>query len=102
MSVKEKFAPKVQKTPTIEEPNIFYKAGSLTAALARWAAHGFVVVEEPQYLQRKSICDTCINPETGKENFDPEAYGGMGKCLVCGCMGFKQILKTETCPLNKW
>ena len=46
--------------------------------------------------KRLDFCRYCIE-------YDETGYGGMGKCMVCGCnMEIKSVMATEECPLGKW
>jgi len=90
------------KRPIPERQNCFDQVGSLAVALTRWSSAGFATVDESVYTSRKSSCAACVDPESGASNFDPKGFGGIGKCMICGCMGFKLILLTEKCPMAKW
>ena len=102
MSLRSKYAPKIDPAPPNLEPSIMDMAGGLAVALGKWATNGFPVVSEAEYAQRRAICEPCKDTESGMPNFNPTGYAGMGKCRVCGCTGYKLILKTEKCPLAKW
>lgn len=76
--------------------NIFEKAKNFMASAAAFIKAGLPCVDEAEMRRRLSICDGC-------EMFDPDGYGGMGKCNECGCnMQVKVTMATEECPKGKW
>lgn len=81
-----------------KEPNIIEKAKSLGNAMIDWATQdNFSKVSPEVFQQRKDICLAC-------PHWVQEAYGGMGKCGICGCSVTKLYLPSSKCPHNppKW
>ena len=81
-----------------KEPNIIEKAKNLGNAVVDWAnKEGFKKVSNEIYQQRKDICLAC-------PHWVQEAYGGIGKCGLCGCSVAKLYIPSSTCPHNppKW
>lgn len=56
---------------------------------------GFRKASPDVVKQRRSICNSC-------QYWEPSAYGGLGRCAVCKCSGFKLDFATSRCPKNKW
>jgi len=81
-----------------KEPNIIEKAKNLGNAVVDWAnKDGFKKVSPEVFQQRKDICTAC-------PHWVQEAYGGMGKCGLCGCSVGKLYIPSSVCPHNppKW
>ncbi len=81
---------KILKTFTYIDPALrFVKSAS------RWAANGFATADEKVFRAREQICFSC-------KNWDKQAFGGSGKCKLCGCSKLKLKFATEHCPMGKW
>jgi hypothetical protein len=71
-------------------------AKSLLADTARWAKKGFKIASPEAIIRRLGACKAC-------PYWNPKAWGGSGKCRVCGCSTkAKLALETSTCPKGKW
>lgn len=76
--------------------NILQKAANFAKSSVAFIAAGMPCCSEDEIAKRLRTCASC-------ENFDGFAYKGMGECKICGCnMEIKSIMKTESCPQNKW
>jgi len=74
------------KPETKSSPTLVQMGKSFTKAMTKWAASGFEVVDEAEYIRRRQICNAC--------------HGGW-RCPKCGCMLWaKAALATEKC--EKW
>jgi hypothetical protein len=61
-----------------------------------WIAHGLPFASEELVQNRLSICQAC-------EFWNPEGFGGTGKCTKCGCSTWAKLrMATERCPVGKW
>ena len=81
-----------------KEPNFIEKAKNLGNAVVDWAnKDGFKKVSSEVFQQRKDICLAC-------PHWVQEAYGGIGKCGLCGCSVGKLYIPSSVCPHNppKW
>jgi hypothetical protein len=71
-------------------------AKSLLTETAQWAKKGFKLASGDVITERYSKCKDC-------QYWDKKAYGGSGKCTVCGCSTkAKLVLETSKCPEGKW
>jgi hypothetical protein len=83
------------------EPSIKDMVRNLASALKVWASAGFPVLSEAEARARGVVC--AGNETRPKCDFwRPEARGGMGKCMICGCTSIKWWLSTAKCPKAKW
>lgn len=76
-------------------PPIAQQIASATQSLGKWISHGFKTVPDEVQAARLQLCHAC-------EHYEPRAFGGMGRCLKCGCSSVKAALPWEKCPLDKW
>ena len=79
----------------MSSPSLPAQAGRLVASLAAWAKQGFPATTEKVLRQRIAICNAC-------EHWSPRAFGGLGRCLKCGCSAAKLAIATSNCPVNLW
>ena len=70
-------------------------AKNFAGEVATWVKEGVPTVSEDEFKKRADICSGC-------EFFDPEAFGGRGRCKQCGCSSWKLFLATSKCPVDKW
>lgn len=69
---------------------------SLVADTAKWAKKGFKLASGEVITKRFEACRACAY-------WDSKAWGGSGKCTVCGCSTkAKLVLETSACPKGKW
>lgn len=89
--------PKQQEQPKLQDPKITDMAANLAGALMDWAKAGFPVLSDEDAEARGKVCTAC-------DKWQPDARGGLGKCMhvKCGCSKFKWWLKTSKCPEGKW
>lgn len=78
-----------------QRPTLLEMASNFKEATGEWARSGFPIVEEKEYDRRHKVCSGC-------DQWDSNAFGGVGRCHACGCTGFKLYLATSVCPLKKW
>lgn len=72
-------------------PSIFTQIKSFTKAVIKWAASGFSTSKRLQ-KKRMIICRAC-------DDFNSEEV----RCMDCGCkLLYKTLMRTESCPQNKW
>lgn len=76
-------------------PSLLELANNFTSATAEWAASGFPIASEDEFVRRHKVCGEC-------EFWDSNAFQGVGRCGICGCSGFKLWLETSNCPIGKW
>lgn len=77
-------------------PSLPQKTASVAKAASRWAKGGFALTKSAEVETRLEICNSC-------KSYDAEGYGGVGGCLICGCIiPAKVRLATEQCPEGKW
>ena len=79
----------------INSPSLATQAVNFVSAAKDFVGSGFKLVTNEQYEERKKICSTCIF-------FDPEGFGGLGKCKKCGCSGYKLNVAVSVCPVGLW
>lgn len=90
----------IKKNPPSEEeqktPSLFQMAKNVTKAAANFVKGGMKTVTDQQLKNRLDICRRC-------DKFDMQAFGGTGRCLLCGCStALKLKMATEKCPIDKW
>jgi hypothetical protein len=76
-------------------PTLLEMTAALTGSVDEWRKAGFAIASDDEHARRKSICEGC-------EMWRPNALGGVGRCLECGCAGFKLWMESSKCPLGKW
>ena len=77
-------------------PNALDKVKSLLTDTAKWAKKGFKLASGDVITRRFQHCQNCAY-------WDRKAWGGSGKCTVCGCSTkAKLVLETSACPKGKW
>jgi hypothetical protein len=65
-------------------------AASFAASMARFAASGFITVDEPLHELRMNHCQAC-------------EYRRESKCSLCRCFVSKKAwLPYEDCPVGRW
>ena len=77
---------------------LFDQMKSLGDAVKNWTTKDGFRVVSPEILElRKKACLDC-------ENWDKDAFAGVGKCKVCGCTAAKLYIPSSFCPLSspKW
>lgn len=75
-----------EEVPAKPKPTLETMAASFAKAMTKWAGSGFKLVEQDEYVRRRTICNTC---------------GSGWRCPKCGCMLWaKAAIKTEEC--EKW
>lgn len=82
----------------VKRPNLFEQMKSLGEAVKNWTVKDGLHTVSPKTLEfRKDTCNSC-------EHWDKEAFGGIGKCKVCGCSAAKLYIPSSACPLQipKW
>jgi len=84
-----------QDLTQIEPPPITEQFKTLVDAAVQYAQSGFKNCTEEQYQERLAICKGC-------EFYEMAGFGGIGRCLKCGCSGAKLKLGISSCPVNKW
>lgn len=70
-------------------------AVKLGAAAAKWASAGFPLADTETLALREEICGEC-------RDWNASAFGGLGRCEICGCTKLKRNMTTEKCPKGKW
>lgn len=85
-----------QPAPT---PTILQQAKNLGVAIkdtANLMASGQKPLASKEvYDERKAVCEKCMN-------WEPRGFNGLGRCIACGCSGFKLNLAASKCPINLW
>jgi hypothetical protein len=77
-----------------KDPNLIDKAKSLGTAAVNFAVKdGLQKVSDEVFQYRKNICLAC-------PHWDPNAYGKIGKCNLCGCSVMKLYMPHSKCPDN--
>jgi hypothetical protein len=58
------------------------------------------LVDKSEWTHRLSICKKCEK----YEQYDNKEHEPIFKCTQCGCLGFKFMVASATCPLQqpKW
>lgn len=82
----------------IKPPSLIEQVKTLGEAVKNWTVKDGLTVVSPEILEfRKNACNSC-------ENWDKEAFAGIGRCKVCGCSAAKLYLPSASCPLSdpKW
>lgn len=83
-----------KQTPA--KPTMAQMAKNFFKSAAVFVAAGMPRASVADIEKRLDFCRYC-------EHYDQTGYGGMGRCLVCGCnMEIKSAMATEYCPLGKW
>lgn len=77
-------------------PTALDMAKSLLTDTAKWAKKGFKLASGDVITARLQHCQNC-------EYWDEKAWGGSGKCTVCGCSTKHKLVRaTSVCPKGKW
>ena len=82
----------------VKPPSLFEQIKTLGEAVKNWTTKDGMRVVSPEILEfRKNTCNGC-------EYWDKEAFGGIGRCKVCGCSASKLYIPNSSCPLQqpKW
>lgn len=75
-----------------KEPNLVSKIKSLTKSLHTWVSKdGMKLTSEEELDKRIAACLNC-------PHWDQSAYGGAGKCKICGCSSGKWYIPSASCP----
>ena len=77
------------------QPSMMDKFRGLSGTLLKFAKSGFLLTESTLLKQRIKICGKC-------SKWDKEAFGGRGKCGICGCSVLKHYILVAKCPMGKW
>ena len=82
-------------------PPLLEMLANFGESLQRWNQAGRPVVTQEEFRRRLDGCQGTGSFATVGRclNWDPDAYGGRGRCLVCGCTDLKLYLATDECPL---
>jgi len=87
---------KTNRTKYNTRPNAIQMIDSLTKSVGEWAKSGFLTSEKSLLEHRLNLCGGC-------EFWDPEGFGGTGRCQKCGCSTQAKLrMATEKCPIGKW
>jgi hypothetical protein len=88
-----KTVPRRSRANDLKPPTLAEMAANFGAAMARWQAAGYPVLDDSGYQDRLAVCHAC-------EHWKAKAL--IPRCKLCGCFSFKLWLPTERCRLDKW
>jgi hypothetical protein len=77
-------------------PSLGRQVESFSKSMKQWAKDRFRTVPDIEHERRLAICLAC-------PSFDPDGWGGSGRCLECGCSTYaKSRIRSQSCPIGKW